>query len=203
LTRGRFIVGVGSGSTKEDFDACGVDYERRFKLFSESISTIRRLCKGEVVGSADLNPWPVNAGGPPILVGAWASGVWLKRCAQEYDGWIASGGRTNFNTLREGIKRYRDLGGGRAVVATVPVDLTAQSTRLDDDGPFNLRCGPEEASARLQRLAELGFDDVLLYRVRSAQEREKSPGRSHYEADLDEENLSQIRAVLPKEPRKS
>lgn len=203
LTRGRFTVGVGSGSTKEDFDACGVDFERRFSLFSQSISTIRRLCRGEVVGTADLNPWAVNAGGPPILVGAWASSVWLRRCAEEYDGWIASGGRTNFVTLREGIKRYRDLGGGRAVVATVPVDLTAETTALDEEGPFNLRCDPDEASARLHRLAELGFDDVLLYRIRSAREQAKTPGRSHYEADLDEENLAQIRAILPKEPSKT
>jgi alkanesulfonate monooxygenase SsuD/methylene tetrahydromethanopterin reductase-like flavin-dependent oxidoreductase (luciferase family) len=202
LTRGRFTVGVGSGSTKEDFDACGVDYEKRFKIFGESLSIIRRLCRGEVVGTADLNPWQTNQGGPPILIGAWANGRWLKRCAEEYDGWIASGGRTNFVTLREGIKRYRDMGGGRAIVATVPVDLSAESSELDEHGPFNLRCGPEEASARLHRLAELGYDDVLLYRVRSSREQARAPGRSHYEADLDEENLAQIRSVFPAHNRR-
>jgi alkanesulfonate monooxygenase SsuD/methylene tetrahydromethanopterin reductase-like flavin-dependent oxidoreductase (luciferase family) len=196
-TRGRFIAGVGSGSTQEDFDACGVDYEQRFRILSDSLSIIRRLLNGEKVGTADLNPWPSALGGPPMLVGAWASGKWLKRCADEFDGWIASGGRTNLATLRDGIKRYRDIGGGRAIVATVPVDLTAETTRLEDDQPFNLRCDPGEASARLHRLAELGFDDVLLYRVRSAKEQAESPGRSHYEADYDAKSLAQIRALLP------
>jgi alkanesulfonate monooxygenase SsuD/methylene tetrahydromethanopterin reductase-like flavin-dependent oxidoreductase (luciferase family) len=130
----RFVAGVGAGSTLEDFDAAGVDFERRFQILSDSLELIRRLLDGEKVGAADLNPWPSSKGGPPVLVGAWASGRWLKRCVDEFDGWIASGGRTNLKTLREGIKRYRDLGGKRAVVATVPVDLTAETTRLQDDG---------------------------------------------------------------------
>ncbi len=195
----RFVAGVGAGSTLEDFEAAMVDFESRFKVLSDSLKLIRRLLDGEKVGATDLNPWPSAKGGPPILVGAWASGRWLKRCVDEFDGWIASGGRTNVPTLREGIKRYRDMGGKRAVVATVPVDLTAGTTPMKDDEGFNLRCDPEEANARLSMLAEMGFTDVLLYRVRSAKETEAEPNRSRYEADYVPEQLAAIRAIFPAE----
>jgi len=163
LSGGRFVAGLGAGSTRADFDACGIDYANRFKLFAAALPQIRRLCNGEQVGAANLHPWPSVAGGPPMLIGAWASGIWVKRAAQGYDGWIASGRHNNkFRTLAEGLKIYRDNGGKRVLIATVGIDLQAPTKPLAEDEPFNLRCGPEEAVARLQQLAELGVDDVLL-----------------------------------------
>ena len=132
-----------------------------------------RSCNGEQVGAANLRPWPSVAGGPPMLIGAWVSGIWVKRAAQNYDGWIASGRHNNrFRTLAEGLKVYRDNGGKRALIATVSVDLQAPTKPLTDDEPFNLRCGPKEASARLHQLAEIGIDDVLLV-MRGAQSEEE------------------------------
>jgi alkanesulfonate monooxygenase SsuD/methylene tetrahydromethanopterin reductase-like flavin-dependent oxidoreductase (luciferase family) len=163
LSGGRFVAGLGAGSTQADFDACGIDYAERFKLFAAALPEIRRLCNGEQVGAANLRPWPSVAGGPPMLIGAWASGIWVKRAACDYDGWIASGRHNNkFRTLAEGLKVYRDNGGKRVLIATVGIDLQAPTKPLADDEPFNLRCGPAEAAARLQQLAELGVDDVLL-----------------------------------------
>lgn len=163
LSGGRFVAGLGAGSTQADFDACGIDYNDRFRLFAAALPEIRRLCNGEQVGAANLRPWPSVAGGPPMLIGAWVSGIWVKRAAQDYDGWIASGRHNNrFRTLAEGLKVYRDNGGKRALIATVGIDLKAPNKPLADDEPFNLRCGPEEAAARLQQLAELGIDDVLM-----------------------------------------
>ncbi len=173
LSGGRFVAGLGAGSTQADFDACGVDYASRFKLFAAALPEIRRLCNGEQVGAANLRPWPSVAGGPPMLIGAWVSGIWVKRAAQNYDGWIASGRHNNrFRTLAEGLKVYRDNGGKRALIATVSVDLQAPTKPLTDDEPFNLRCGAKEASARLHQLAEIGIDDVLLV-MRGAQSEEE------------------------------
>ena len=163
LSGGRFSAGLGAGSTRADFDACGIDYANRFKLFAAALPEIRRLRNGEQVGEANLRPWPSVAGGPPMLIGAWASGIWVKRAAQDYDGWIASGRHNNqFRTLAEGLKVYRDNGGKRVLIATVGIDLQAPAKPLADDEPFNLRCGPSEAAARLHQLAELGVDDVLM-----------------------------------------
>jgi hypothetical protein len=165
LTRGRFTVGIGAGSTRSNHESVGVDFEQRFSLLKNHMDTIRRLCNGETVGTANLNPWPSVRGGPRFVVGAWYSGMWLKRAAQEYDGWMSSAGRTNLKTVAEAIQRYRDLGGKRATVSTCAVDLTAPTSPLGDDEPFHLRCAPAEATRRLQRLVDLGYDDILLVKA--------------------------------------
>jgi alkanesulfonate monooxygenase SsuD/methylene tetrahydromethanopterin reductase-like flavin-dependent oxidoreductase (luciferase family) len=182
LSGGRFAAGLGSGSTKADFDAVGVDYDGRFHTLAENLEIIRGLFRGEQVGSANLQPWPNTIGGPPILIGSWHSGQWVRRAAQEYDGWIASG-LTSFNAIAEGIQRYRDAGGKRAVLGTVSVDLRAPTTALADDAPFHLRCGLREARARLQRIVELGYDDVLLTAL------------NHTVADITEEDLVNLRSI--------
>ena len=185
LTGGRLSLGVGAGSTKNDFDAVGVDYAERFKLLSKYLPIVRRLLNGEQVGTASLKPWAVPGGGPRLLIGAWASGPWVVRAAREYDGWLASGRYTRgMAGLAQGIKRYREAGGRRAIVANVHVDLSAPTTPLAADGSFNLLCSPVEAAARLQRIAELGYDDVLLNKP----------------IDQTEQDLIEIRALLPRHP---
>lgn len=146
---GRFVLGVGAGSTEADFAAVGADYATRFAELAAALPLMRALWRGERVGDADLTPWPAANGGPAVLIGSWAGGRWIERAATEYDGWIASAAKTSVHDLREGIRRFRDLGGQRAVVTNVTVDLRK-------DG------GAVEAADRLAVLAKLGFDDAVL-----------------------------------------
>jgi len=187
LSSGRFSAGLGSGSTRADFDAVGVPYDERFHLLAEALPTIKRICRGEQVGAAHLAPWEDWNGGPPILIGSWHSGLWVRRAALDYDGWLASGFFTTFRQLREGIQRYREAGGKRALVSTIRVNLHADSDPFDEDKPFQLECSPEEARYRLSRLAELGYDDALLTRA------------NHTPEDITEEDLIEIRALLPRQ----
>ncbi|HEX8967657.1 MAG TPA: LLM class flavin-dependent oxidoreductase [Chloroflexota bacterium] len=182
LSRGRFSAGLGAGSTRDDFDAVGADYDNRFRTFSNALLVMRRLFAGEQVGAAHLHPWPNTLGGPPILIGSWHNGRWVQRAAREFDGWIASG-LTSFRAIAEGIRRYRDAGGTRAVLSTVSTDLTAPTSSLSDDQPFHLRCDVREAGARLQRIVELGYDDVILTNL------------NHTEADITEEHLVLMRGL--------
>lgn len=193
LSRNRFTAGVGSGSTEMGaFDVYGVPFEDRFKILHSHMDVIRRLLKGEQVGSAILPPWPETRNGPHLVLGAWYSGVSIKRAATEYDGWMSSSGRTNIKIMEEGIKRYRDLGGRRAMTVTCSIDLTAANEPLKDDEGFNLVCGPKEAAERLHRVAELGFDDICCHF-----RREGKGGAPFTAADLEE-----IRSLLPKDDRK-
>ncbi len=190
VSRGRFIAGLGSGSTPKDFEAVGVDFAQRFKLLRDGASKIKRLLDGETVDGINIHPWPNVKGGPPIVIGAWGSGQWVRRAAEEYDGWMASGFNTSLNTLREGLQRYREAGGtGRALVATVNVNLNAPSEPLDPAGRFHLNCPPEEARDRLARLAELGFDDVLCSKL------------NYSDGDWPEAELRALRDLLPRDPR--
>jgi alkanesulfonate monooxygenase SsuD/methylene tetrahydromethanopterin reductase-like flavin-dependent oxidoreductase (luciferase family) len=195
LTRGRFTVGVGAGSTRNNHESVGVDFEQRFRLLKYNMDAVRRLCAGETVGSANLNPWPEVKGGPRFVVGAWFNGVWLKRAAEDYDGWMSSAGRTNFKTMAEAIRRYRAMGGQRAIVSTCLVDLSAPTTPLGDEDSFHLRCAPDEAAARLQRVADLGYDDILLVK---ADHTRRAP---LYEPDYSAEDLAAIRALHPRDGR--
>src|SRR6185437_12398729 len=77
LTGGRFTVGVGSGSTRSNYEALGRDFDGRFAAMKSDLEVIRALCRGEHAGEAFLNPWPTAVPGPPIVIGAWHSGIWL------------------------------------------------------------------------------------------------------------------------------
>ena len=172
VCQGRLLLGVGAGSTQADFDAVGLDYGKRMREFAEALVVMRRLWCGEQVGAANLTPWPATLGGPKLLIGSWSGNQWIPRAAKDFDGWIASAAKTSFATLADGIQHYRAAGGKRAIVANIAVDLDQPTTTLDDNAPFHLRCGHEAAAERLQRLADLGFDDAILVR------------RTHTEAHL-------------------
>lgn len=181
VCQGRLALGVGAGSTQADFDAIGLDYTQRMRAFEDALSLMRRLWQGEHVGAANLTPWPVTMGGPPLLIGSWGGKRWIPRAAQEFDGWIASAAMTSFTTLADGIQRYRAAGGKRAIVTNIAVDLEAPTTDLEDEAPFHLHCAPEVAAARLQRLVDIGFDDaIVVQRIQT------------------EAHLKAIRALLPR-----
>ena len=159
---GRLLLGVGAGSTKTDFDAVGVDFATRMQAMDDALVTMRRLWNGEQVGAASLTPWETAKGGPPILIGSWNGKQWIPRAAKEFDGWIASAAKTSYATLEDGIRRYREAGGKRAIVTNIATDLNEASAAMPDDAPFHLRCDATTAAGRLKRLADLGFDDAVL-----------------------------------------
>lgn len=164
VSGGRLRLGVGSGSTAGDFSALGLDFASRFRVLDESLAIMRRLWAGERVGQASLAPvWPAALGGPPILIGSWAGSKWIVRAAREFDGWVGSGARSTWGLLRQGIARFRELGGKRAVVTNVVVDLEQRTpSPAGPDDPFDLKGPPEVARERLQYLVQLGFDDVVM-----------------------------------------
>lgn len=180
MTGGRLLLGVGAGSTRGDFEAVGQDYETRFRALRNALPLMQRLWKGETVDGVNLSPPPAAKDGPPILIGSWAGSRWIPIAAQTYDGWIASCVYTGAPTLKSGVERFRAAGGTRAVATNIGVDLTAPTRPLSDEGPYDLRCTPDEARARLERLADMGFDDAVLV----------------VEGDS-EENLRKVRELWP------
>ena len=143
VAEGRFLFGVGCGSTPRDYAAFGLDFAARFRLLDEHLRTVRRLWAGQDVEGASLPPWPGQLGGPPLMIGAFANGRWIERAATEFDGWIGSARSTDVATLRQGLARFRDAGGRRAVAA-------------------NLAANRTDASEVLHQLDEAGFDDAVV-----------------------------------------
>ena len=164
LSNGRFIFGVGSGSTKHDFDAVEADYSQRFKMLTNYLDIMQRTWKGEGVFGPPLSLWPGTEGGPRVMLGAWRSERWINLSAHKLQGWIASGIYSEPEDLALGAKMFREAGGTRSVLANIFTDFRG------DDAPNNrsamtkisLYCGPAEAKERLKRIADLGFTDALL-----------------------------------------
>lgn len=94
-TQGRFEFGVGSGWSKEEYEALGIPFEKRGKRFDEYILAIkaawtqdRAAFKGEFVNFQNvvLLPKPYTPGGPPFLIGGDSEAA-MRRAATIGDGW--------------------------------------------------------------------------------------------------------------------
>jgi alkanesulfonate monooxygenase SsuD/methylene tetrahydromethanopterin reductase-like flavin-dependent oxidoreductase (luciferase family) len=164
LSDGRLRLGVGSGSTRADFELLGLDYDHRFRAMRIALETMHNVWRGEPVNGGTLSIWPGCEGGPPILMGAWRSPRWITYAAKECQGWTPSGRYSSWDDLEAGMRIYRDAGGTNAVLANVAVDLAnrPESAELAAATNVALVCPPDEARRRLKRMEQLGFDEVLL-----------------------------------------
>lgn len=164
LSGGRLRLGVGSGSTRADFELLGGDYDSRFRTLRNALTTMHRTWRGEPVNGGALSIWPGCEGGPPVLIGAWRSPRWITLAAEQYQGWTPSGRYSSWQDLEAGMRIYRQAGGTNAVLANVAVDLSGrpESAELAAATDVALVCPPDEARRRLKRMQQLGFDEVLL-----------------------------------------
>jgi alkanesulfonate monooxygenase SsuD/methylene tetrahydromethanopterin reductase-like flavin-dependent oxidoreductase (luciferase family) len=116
LSSGRlFAAGVGPGSQRGDYDACGIPFEQRWGRFNEALEIWHMLWSD--IGGEDkknsisspsptridyngkyyqlkkisIEPRPFQKPHPPIQIGTWGSSeAGLKRAAKYGDGWMAS-----------------------------------------------------------------------------------------------------------------
>jgi probable F420-dependent oxidoreductase len=93
LSGGRFILGAGAGYQKVEFDALGVDFHMRGKLFDDALETIHMAWDGGVVVKEGIGfnatgnePRPVPSPKPPIWIGGGSPAA-VKRAARAGDGW--------------------------------------------------------------------------------------------------------------------
>ncbi|MDQ3837032.1 MAG: LLM class flavin-dependent oxidoreductase [Thermoproteota archaeon] len=107
LSSGRLFAGVGPGSHKGDYEACGIDFNERWPRFSEALQVLVKLLtnddnnnngtmrsdyKGRYYSYENilLTPKPIQKPHPPIFVGSWGSDMGLRRLAKYSNGWMAS-----------------------------------------------------------------------------------------------------------------
>ncbi|HVC44613.1 MAG TPA: LLM class F420-dependent oxidoreductase [Candidatus Binataceae bacterium] len=96
VSNGRFLFGIGAGWNVEEMADHGVDFKDRWKVTRESILAMREIWTkdlaeyhGKFVNFDAMWCWPkpMQAGGPPVLMGAWSQ--WAPKRAAEYcDGWL-------------------------------------------------------------------------------------------------------------------
>lgn len=90
VSGGRVTVTVGVGGREKDYRAVGASFARRHERMDAQIAEMRRIWAQDppFEGADPVGPAPVQAGGPPILLGAmgpksirrgaeWAQGVYM------------------------------------------------------------------------------------------------------------------------------
>ena len=164
MSNNRLILGVGSGSTRDDFALLGYDYDHRFRTFKNDLEIMAKVWNGEPVNGGTLATWPGCKGGPPILIGAWRSPRWITYAAKQAQGWTPSGRYSSLEDLEFGMTLYREQGGTNAVLANCSVDLKErpESAELAKLASVNFICPPDEARRRIKRVEEMGFDEILI-----------------------------------------
>ncbi|MDH4145801.1 MAG: LLM class flavin-dependent oxidoreductase [Acidimicrobiia bacterium] len=138
LCGGRLVLGVGAGNPPT-WARFGMARDGLADRLDETLLALKAAWSGaEHVGASmrfggPLRPLPLQAGGPPIVVGGLA-GRALRRAATLGDGWF---GGTNYQLQRQiapAVRRYRELceGAGRPAGAVIVNRLAIVVERPDE-----------------------------------------------------------------------
>lgn len=152
LSGGRLILGAGAGYQKLEFEALGVDFHKRGKLFDEALDVLRMAWAGGSVVYQGINfnaagnePRPALATPPPIWIGG-GSGKAVERAALKGDGWSPffaaptmseSNRETGIHTveqLGENIARAHEMRAAAGRTGAFDVAIGSKSRLVMGDG---------------------------------------------------------------------
>src|SRR2546428_5203298 len=127
ISKGRLIVGAAAGWYAREFDAVGVAFKQRGRLFERNLEILTRLwTEARVTLPTDefnlreavMRPRTVQQPRPPILIGGYVDAV-LRRVARMGDGW-----RTYFYTPESYRKSWEKIVGFAREAGRGPQTLT-------------------------------------------------------------------------------
>ena len=152
VSDGRVEVGVGYGWNRPELVDHGVAWGDRRDVVRDRVAVLRALWTDEEATldapHASLAPswaWPkpVQAGGPPVLLGAALGPRTLEALATSFDGWMPLGRNATLTGLDDVRGAFADAGRSQ------PPRVHVVGTSPDPDG--------------LAQLAEAGVDQVTLW----------------------------------------
>lgn len=164
ISNGRFILGIGAGWNREEMENHGANYPKRWAVVREKVLAMKAIWEqdeAEFHGEwVDFDPiWsypkPVQAGGPPIWIGANSPWV-FDRVAEYADGWMPIGGlgKGNMERMEAALgERGRDIKDLDLALFGAPTDQAQLAGRIEqgfDHLIFNLPA--DEADSILPRL---------------------------------------------------
>jgi alkanesulfonate monooxygenase SsuD/methylene tetrahydromethanopterin reductase-like flavin-dependent oxidoreductase (luciferase family) len=92
LSGGRLTVGIAVGGREDDFTATGSSFTTRGADMDALLAEMRSVWAAEPHGDGlPVGPAPVQAGGPPLLIGGHGKAA-IRRTVAHGVGWIAGGG---------------------------------------------------------------------------------------------------------------
>nr|WP_296065719.1 TIGR03619 family F420-dependent LLM class oxidoreductase [uncultured Actinoplanes sp.] len=169
LSGGRHELGLGTGWSRPEFIATGSDPHPRGRRVVEYLSALRTLWNDEPamfdgelyrVAPSTMAPRPVQAGGPPVLLGGTADAA-LRRAGRIADGWVSSS-RTDFDTIARGVqivRRAAEESGRDPDLVRIVVRGVVRAGERDDDLPLSGNW--EQIRAGAERFARAGVTELF------------------------------------------
>jgi probable F420-dependent oxidoreductase len=170
ISNGRVVLGVGAGWNREEMENHGANFPHRWKILREKVLAMQAIWSneeaefhGEYVDFDPLwsYPKPIQAGGPPIWIGANSKWV-FDRVADYADGWMPIGGlgSGNLERMSEALAaRGRDIKDLDLALFGAPTNEEGLRGRIDqgfDELVFNLPAKPaDDVLPLLDRFADL------------------------------------------------
>jgi probable F420-dependent oxidoreductase len=144
LSRGRLDLGVGTGWQREEYDAEGIDFERRGELLSDTLAACKVLWNDTpaaidtpTVSFHDVycEPKPLQPGGVPLWIGGALHARNLNRLVKWGDAWIPIMGAT-LDDIADGARRAAEaLRAAGRDPARLQVQAPLRIERGDDGKP--------------------------------------------------------------------
>jgi probable F420-dependent oxidoreductase len=164
LSRGRLDLGVGTGWQREEYDAAGLDFDRRGRLLSDTLAACQALWR-DLPAAVDTPtiafreiycaPQPVQPGGVPLWIGGALHARNLDRMVRWGDAWIPIMG-ASLDDIADGKRRieaaWREAGRDPAALQ---VQAPLRIERGADDRPDLAR-----SMATVPELVGTGATDV-------------------------------------------
>jgi alkanesulfonate monooxygenase SsuD/methylene tetrahydromethanopterin reductase-like flavin-dependent oxidoreductase (luciferase family) len=92
IAGGRLQVGIAVGGRPDDYEATGSPFTERGRAFDAQLAEMQAVWAQQPRGHAGaIGPAPVQAGGPPLLMGGTAPAA-FRRMTEFGTGWIMGGG---------------------------------------------------------------------------------------------------------------
>jgi probable F420-dependent oxidoreductase len=137
ISGGRVILGVGGGWLREETEAMGTLFPKRWQRLRETVEALRILWtaaepsyQGELVHFPPLrcDPKPLQKPGPPILLGARGAKAY-ERVVRSYEGWAPVAGRPD--AFRREVEDLRKVAADRGRKAET-LQITAFVSPAED-----------------------------------------------------------------------
>jgi len=169
LSGGRADLGLGTGWSEPEFVATGSDPSPRGRRTEEYLAVLRTLWNDEVssfdgelytVPPSSMAPRPVQAGGPPVLLGGTADAA-LRRAGRIAAGWVSSS-RAGLSDIERGtqiVRRAAEEAGRDPDTIRIVVRGVVQAGRRDDAWPLSGNW--EQIRAGAQLYAEAGVTELF------------------------------------------
>lgn len=171
FSNGRVMAGLGQGWMEEEFETANIPLKRRGSGMEDFVMAMKAAWGPDPVrydgrfyhiSESDIGPKPVQAGGPPVLIGAFSPAS-LERAGRFVDGF--NPGAWSWDILEQGIQGFRQAvqaAGRNPEGMPIVVRANAQLSTQPLPDPRPMFSGTvEQIKEDIARMEQIGANHVF------------------------------------------